>query len=134
MAPAFLDAMVCCAAAPAEVALWEGVLRDSFAALKGFSFLDADKAEGPMKRWGQEAWARGRGLHTRSIWDGRMPGRWWVVQDQGVSLLQGGLVDPELSTQLLPAAAAGCLVQGRAVILLASSAGWLHAVSLSWSV
>lgn len=51
MAPAFLDAMVCSAAAPAEVALWEGILRDSFNALRGFSFLDADKAEGPMRRW-----------------------------------------------------------------------------------
>lgn len=61
VAPAFLDAMVCCAAAPAEVALWEGVLRDSFAALRGFSFLDADKAEGPMKRWGEEAWVCGSG-------------------------------------------------------------------------
>lgn len=38
------------ASSPAEVKLWEGVLRDSFAALKGFSFLDADKAEGMMKR------------------------------------------------------------------------------------
>ena len=52
MSPAFLDAMVSSAGASsaAEVALWEGILRDSFGALKGFSFLDADKAEGIMKR------------------------------------------------------------------------------------
>ncbi len=30
--------------------MWECVVRDSFAALKSFSFLDADKAEGMMKR------------------------------------------------------------------------------------
>lgn len=51
VAPAFLDAMVARAGSPAEVALWEGVLRDSFGALSNFSFLDADKAEGIMKRW-----------------------------------------------------------------------------------
>jgi hypothetical protein len=52
VSPAFLDAMVSSAGASsaAEVALWEGILRDSFGALKGFSFLDADKAEGIMKR------------------------------------------------------------------------------------
>lgn len=38
------------ASTQAEVQLWEGVVRDSFAALKSFSFLDADKAEGMMKR------------------------------------------------------------------------------------
>lgn len=38
------------ASTQAEVQLWEGVVRDSFAALKSFSFLDTDKAEGMMKR------------------------------------------------------------------------------------
>lgn len=38
------------ASTPAEVNLWEGVLRDSFGALKSFSFLDTEKAEGIMKR------------------------------------------------------------------------------------
>jgi len=51
VAPAFLDAMVCCTSTPAEVQLWEGILRDSFGALKSFSFLDAEKSEGAMKRW-----------------------------------------------------------------------------------
>jgi hypothetical protein len=51
VAPAFLDALVCCTATPAEAALWEGVMRDSFATLKGFSFLDPHKSEGAWKRW-----------------------------------------------------------------------------------
>lgn len=50
MAPAFLDAMVSGASGKAEVALWEGVLRDSFAALSPYPFLDPDKAEGAWKR------------------------------------------------------------------------------------
>ena len=52
--PPFLDAMVAstpAAAGAAEVALWEGVLRDSFAALSAFSFLEADKSAGAWKRW-----------------------------------------------------------------------------------
>ena len=51
MAPGFLDAMVAGAgASTAEVALWEGMLRDSFAALAPYPFLDPDKAEGAWKR------------------------------------------------------------------------------------
>ena len=42
--------MVAVASTPAEVALWEGILRDSFAALSKFSFLDAEKSEGAMRR------------------------------------------------------------------------------------
>lgn len=50
MAPGFLASMVAVASTPAEVALWEGILRDSFAALSKFSFLDAEKSEGAMRR------------------------------------------------------------------------------------
>ncbi len=51
MSTAFLDAMMVCGAGTgAEVKLWEGILKDSFAALTSFSFLDPDKLEGAMKR------------------------------------------------------------------------------------
>eukprot|EP00887_Chlorella_sp_A99_P001442 scaffold8.g1442.t1 len=50
VSPAFIEALASAAAGPAEAALWEGILRDAFAALRQFSFLHADKAEGPLRR------------------------------------------------------------------------------------
>ena len=51
MAPAFLDALVAGAAGEAEGKLWEGVLRDCFAALKGFDFAAPEKHAGALRRW-----------------------------------------------------------------------------------
>ena len=50
MGPGFLEAMVRAAAAPAEAAVWEKVMRDAFGTLKTWDFLKPEAHAGPMRR------------------------------------------------------------------------------------
>lgn len=63
MTPAFFDALVGGAAGEAEARLWEGVLRDCFAAMKGFDFAAPEKHAGALRRCGTAA----KVLHGDSV-------------------------------------------------------------------
>lgn len=54
--PAFLEGLAGAASTPGEAALWEGVLRDCFAALQGFDFATPERAAGALRRWVAQRW------------------------------------------------------------------------------
>ncbi len=53
MHPAFFEALVGSAGSEAECQLWEGVLRECFAAMAGLDFASPEKHAGAVRRWGR---------------------------------------------------------------------------------